>query len=161
MTADPVVDPPVSITIEMVTKAMIKMKNGKAAGSSEIDTKILSASGDTGVPLVTDLANYMIRNGGTIPSDWKNSFLINVYEWKGDAVIGGNYRSLKLLDHVMKGIERGITKERVFIIDMQFGFMPERGTTNTKFILRQLQEKYQAKKRKLHFVFLDLEKAFD
>ena len=119
MTADPVADSPVSITIEMVTKAMIKMKNGKAAGPSEIDTEILRASSDTGVPLVADLTNYMIRNGGTIPSDWKNSFLINIYEWKGDALIEGNYRGLKLLDHVMKGIERVITKERVFIIDMQ------------------------------------------
>ena len=44
---------------------------------------------------------------------------------------------------------------------MQFGFMPGWGTTNAIFILRQLQEKYLAKNRKLYFAFVDLEKAFD
>ena len=76
----------------------------------------------------------------------------------------GNYRGLKLLDHVMKGIERVIEKiirERISIDDMQFGFMPGRGTTDAIFILRQLQEKHLAKNKKLYFAFVDLEKAFD
>ena len=71
---------------------------------------------------------------------------------------------LKLLDHVMKGIERVIEKiirERISIDDMQFGFMPGRGTTDAIFILRQLQEKHLAKNKKLYFVFVDLEKAFN
>ena len=44
---------------------------------------------------------------------------------------------------------------------MQFGFMPGRGTTDAIFILRQLQEKYLAKRKNLYFAFVDLEKAFD
>ena len=36
------------------------------------------------------------------------------------------------------------------------------GTTNTIFILRQLQKRYLAKKKKnLYFAFVDSEKAFD
>ena len=54
-----------------------------------------------------------------------------------------------------------IIRERVFINDMQFAFMPERGTTDAIFILRQLQEKHLAKNRKLYFAFVDFEKAFD
>ena len=76
----------------------------------------------------------------------------------------GNYRGLKLLDHVLKVIERVVEKimrEQVNIDDMQFGFMPGRGTTDAIFILRQLQEKYLSKDRKLFFAFVDLEKAFD
>ena len=42
------------------------MKNGKAAGPSGIVVEMLKASSDTGVLLVSDLANDMIRNG-TIP----------------------------------------------------------------------------------------------
>ena len=76
----------------------------------------------------------------------------------GDALERGNYRGLKLLDHVMKGMER---RERISIDDMQFGFMPGRGTTDAIFILRQLQEKHLAKNKKLYFAFVDLEKAFD
>ena len=124
---------------------------------------MLTASGDTGARLVADLANDMVRNG-VIPSDWEDSFIINIYKGKGDALERGNYRGLKLLDHVMKGIERVIEKiirERISIDDMQFDFMPGRGTTDAIFIFRQLQEKHLAKNKNLYVAFVDLEKASD
>ena len=40
-------------------------------------------------------------------------------------------------------------------------FIPGKGTTDAIFIVCQLQEKYMAKKKELHFAFVDLEKAFD
>ena len=51
--------------------------------------------------------------------------------------------------------------ETVNIDAMQFGFCMGRGTTVAIFILRQLQEKYLAKHRKLYMAFVILEKAFD
>ena len=154
MTADPVVGPLIVTTMEIVAKAIIMMKNGKTAGPSRIVAEMLKASGDNGVRWVADLANGMIRNG-TIPSDWDNSFIINIYKGKGDALIKGDYGGLKLLDNVMKGIERvmkKIIRKRVFIDGMQ---------SDAILILRQLQEKHLAKNRKLYFTFVDLEKAFD
>ena len=133
----------------MVVKTITKMKTGKAAGPSGIVAEMLKASGDTGARLVADFANDMVRNG-VIPSD--------VMLWR-EVTTG-----LKLLDHAMKGIERVIEKiirERISIDDMQFGFMPGRGTTDAIFILRQLQEKHLAKNKKLYFAFVDLEKVFD
>ena len=50
---------------------------------------------------------------------------------------------------------------QVLIDNMQFGFMPGKGTTDAIFIMRQVQEKHQAKKKKLYYAFVDLEKAFD
>ena len=47
------------------------------------------------------------------------------------------------------------------IDNMQFGFMPGKGTTYAIFIMRQVQEKHQEKKKKLYYVFVDLEKEFD
>ena len=44
---------------------------------------------------------------------------------------------------------------------MQFGLMPGNGTTDAIFIMRQVQEKHQAKKKKLYYAVVDLEKAFD
>ena len=44
---------------------------------------------------------------------------------------------------------------------MQFGFMPGKGTTDAIFIMRQVQEKHQAKKKKLYYAFVYLEKASD
>ena len=45
--------------------------------------------------------------------------------------------------------------------NMQFGFMPGKGTTDAIFIVRQVQEKQQSKKKKLYYASVDIEKAFD
>ena len=47
------------------------------------------------------------------------------------------------------------------IDNMQFSFMHGKGTTDAIFIMRQVQERHQAKKKKLYYAFVDLEKAFD
>ena len=51
------------------------------------------------------------------------------------------------------------------IDEIQFGYMPECGTTNAIFILRQLQEIHLAKKKKkkksFYFAVIDMEKVFD
>jgi len=51
--------------------------------------------------------------------------------------------------------------QQIDIDDMQFGFMKGKGTTDAIFIVRQIQEKFRAKGKKIYFVFVDLEKAFD
>ena len=49
----------------------------------------------------------------------------------------------------------------VTVDEMQFGYMPERGTIDAAFILKRLQEEYHAKGKKLCMSSMDLEKAFD
>ena len=44
---------------------------------------------------------------------------------------------------------------------MQFGFVPGKGTTDAIFLMRQVQEKHQAKKKKLYYAFVYLDKTFD
>ena len=139
------------------------MKCGKAAGPSGIIAEMLKAVGDPCLQLIADLTNAVIYEN-RIPTDWEESFIISLYKGKGEALERGNYRGLKLLDQCLKVVERiveGFIRERVAIDDMQFGFMPGRGTTDAIFILRQVQEKYLAKNLPLYFAFIDLEKAFD
>ena len=139
------------------------MKLGKATGPSNIVAEHLKASGEIGIKLITDLANAMIR-GEQAPQDWERSFIVNCYKGKGDALLRGNYRGLKLLDQGMKVRERiinTIIREQVNIDSMQFGFMEGRGTMDAIFILRQLQEKHINAGKNLYFAFVDLEKAFD
>ena len=47
------------------------------------------------------------------------------------------------------------------IDSMQFSFLPGKGTTDAIFIMRQVKEKHEVKKKKLYHAFVDLEKAFD
>lgn len=68
------------------------------------------------------------------------------------------------MSHTMKVYERVMDKrlrECTEITEAQFGFMPGRSTTDAIFALRQLMEKYREKRRGLHLVFIDLEKAYD
>jgi len=52
-------------------------------------------------------------------------------------------------------------RQQLDIDHMQFGFMKGKGTTDTIFIVKQMQEKFTAKGKKLYFGFIDFEKAFD
>ena len=64
----------------------------------------------------------------------------------------------------MKVLERVLEKRircQVSIDNTQFGFIPGKGTTDAIFIMPYVQEKHQAKKKKLYYAFVDLEKAFD
>ena len=112
---------------------------------------------------VRDLIEDIISEG-CIPTDWQESFIVNLYKGKGDALNRGNYRGLKLIEQVMKVLERvveGLIRQRVEIDEMQCGFMSGRGTTDAIFIVRQLQEKHLAANKPLYMAFVDLEKAFD
>ena len=159
---------PYSGPCELITESEVKLaiqqaKNGKAVGPSGVASDMLKAAGEAGVRWVTDLCNAIVKEG-VIPGDWAKSWMVSVYKGKGDALECGSYRGIKLIDHVMKVLERVIEKRirsRVEVSDMQFGFMPGKGTTDAIFIVRQLQEKYLGKKRELWMAFIDLEKAFD
>src|SRR5260221_512039 len=151
------------ISTNEVRAAIAKMKIGKAAGPSGVVAEMVKAAGEAGILWVTDVCNAIVKEG-RIPVDWRKSWMVNVYKGKGDALECGSYRGIKLLDHVMKVFERVIerrVRNRVKIDDMQFGFRPGRGTTDAIFVVRQIQEKFLAKKKELWMAFVDLEKAFD
>ena len=87
-----------------------------------------------------------------------------VYKGKDGPLVCGSYRAIKLLEQPIKLLERMLEKRirsQVLIDNMQFGFMPGKGTTDTIFIMREVQEKHQTKKKKLYYALVDLEKAFD
>ena len=100
---------------------------------------------------------------GKIPEDWSRSWMVNVYKGKGGALACGSYRSIKLLEHAMKVLERvieGRVRKIVKIDSMQFGFMVGRGR-QMMFSVCQLQEKYLANNKELWMAFVDLQKAFN
>ena len=115
------------------------------------------------VTAISELVNLFIYEEN-IPEDWKDSVIINCYKGKGDATDRGNYRGLKLLEHVIKVLERvleSLIRSKFDIDDMQFGFTPGRSVTDTIYILQQMQEKHLIRKTEIYFAHLDLEKVFD
>ena len=58
-----------------------------------------------------------------------------------------------------KGVRRFL--RIVFVDEMQFSFMLERGTVDAVFILRRMQEEYHVEGKTLYMCFVDLKNAFD
>ena len=84
-----------------------------------------------------------------MPEEWRRSVFILYYDFipiyknKGDAQCCGNYRGIKLMSHTMKVWERIIEdglRDSVEISKQQYGFMPEKRTTDAVFALRMLME---------------------
>ncbi|XP_015776010.1 PREDICTED: uncharacterized protein LOC107354102 [Acropora digitifera] len=76
----------------------------------------------------------------------------------------GAYKGVKLLEHAMKIVEKLLERRMRLMVkvdEMQFGFMPGKGTIDAVFILRRLQEEYLDKEKKLYMHFVDLEKALN
>ena len=83
----------------------------------------MKAAGGFGSRWMTDLINNIVKEG-CIPDDWRKGILVAVYKGKGDPLVCGSYRAIKL---TMKVLERVLEKRircQVSIDNMQFGFMP-------------------------------------
>ena len=91
----PVEGPPSTITLDAIRKAHGKMKCDKAVGPSGIIAKMLKAAGEQSIVLLRDLTEAVF-NDGVIPKDWGESYILNLYKGKGDALDRGNYSSLTL-----------------------------------------------------------------
>ena len=92
---------------------------------------MIRAIGDT---MICDLAIAIIRDG-KVSADWEESFIVCLYKRKGDALDRGNYRGLKLTEQAMKVIKRiadSLIRQVVTIDELQFGFVPGRGTTDAR-----------------------------
>ena len=92
--------------------------------------EMIKAGGRETVTVISELVNLIIYEE-KIPEDQKDSFIINCYKRKGDTTDRGNYRGLKLLQHVMKVLEHVLESlTRSQVNNMQFGFMPACSTTD-------------------------------
>ena len=76
-----------------------------------------------------------------ISSDWEEILILNLYKDNAESFVRGNCRGLKLANQVMKLLEQVLDSyicKMVNIDEMQFSFVPGKGTTDTIFVVFQL-----------------------
>ena len=103
-----------------MSKALVKMKTGKAAGPSGIVIEMIRSAGKEIVKSITNLASRIIKES-RVPSDWTLSYIVSLYKGKSDALSRENYRGLKVLDQVIKISERvpdSVIRSRIDIDSM-------------------------------------------
>ncbi|XP_019227419.1 PREDICTED: uncharacterized protein LOC109208723 [Nicotiana attenuata] len=129
------------IKVEEVVGAVGKMNRGKATGPDEIPVEFWRYVGRAGLEWLTGLFNVSFKTK-RMPDEWRCSLMIPLFKNKGDIQNCNNCWGIKLLSHTMKVWERvveGRVRRAVSISENQFG----------------------ERKRDLHMVFIDLEKAYD
>ena len=121
------------VSLEEITIAMKKMKLGKASGLLEVSMEMINASGKVGIDVMMKLGQKVLDEKG-IPEDWKTSVFVPIYKEKGDVTNCSAYRGVKIFERVLKKKIRALVEMN----DMQFGFMPGRGTADALFIVRRM-----------------------
>ena len=71
-------------TVDMVKNAISRMRFGKASGPSRVVVEMTRAAIDTGATMIHDLAIIAIIRDGKVPADWVQSFIVCLYQVKGD-----------------------------------------------------------------------------
>ena len=143
--------------------ALRKTKLNKAMGPDEINTEMIKTLEDMGIDTLHKLFNKLYETG-EIPSDMAKSIIITLPKKPG-AKICDEYRTYSLMSHTVK-LLLGLIMQRIRklhpeINECQFGFMPDKGTPNAVFTLKNLGQRAIEMKKDLFLCFIDYKKAFD
>ena len=152
------------ITRTEIEYALKGMPMRKAPGPDDITTEMLVAAGGRGVRKITNLANMMYSEG-RFQEQMYTSIFITIPKVKGSAKCG-KHRTISLMSNVTKLVLRvimnrirGRTLSEIY--NVQYGFMPDRGTRIAIFVLRILVEGMIEQQKDWYICFIDYSKAFD
>ena len=155
------------ISINEVTEAIKKLKNGKAHGVDLILNEFIKSGSDKLHLIFTKLFNIIFESG-IIPKDWSLGIIRPIYKNKGSRSDPNNYRGITILSCLGK-LFTSILNERLndyldqnnILGNEQAGFRKNFSTTNHLFTLYGVIDILLSQKKRLYSAFLDFEKAFD
>jgi len=162
--------PPVSqstgqaITVDMVNRIIVKLKNGKAAGVDGIEAEHLKLAHSKINVLLCILFNNMMSLG-KVPELFCSGVIVPVPKNKhGDLTDSSNYRGITLSPVISKVFEMCLMElysDYLYSHDLQFGFKKHLSCCNSIFIMRKVVEYFVSNGSTVNLCSLDITKAFD
>ena len=161
----PPTTPPLPFAHEELTAVLRLLRKNKAPGLDNLRAEAVILLDYLGEHVLLDFLNTCLSTK-TVPEDWKQALVVNIYKGKGSESDPANYRPISLLNVLYKIYASLIQKRLATAHDKhlrstQFGLRARRSTADPAFILRRLQD-YSAKVgQHFHILFLDWKQAFD
>ena len=155
------------ITAEEISLQIDRLKNKKSPGPDGICSQMLKIGKQFLLMFLVCFFNCII-GVSYYPIKWTEALVFMLFK-KGDSANVSNYRSISLLN-ILSKIFASILQNRLYkwcvnfgvLSENQFGFRPNRSTTDCLFIHNTLVQYHLAKKRrKLYVCYIDFSKAFD
>ena len=104
------------------------LKIVKALEPTEVYAQMILASGDIGMRALMGLCQRILHGNG-MPEDLATCVTIPIFNGRGNIMNCGLQGGVKLLEHAIKIVEEVLDKS-CNVDDMQFGFLPGRGTND-------------------------------
>ena len=152
-------------SLEDLQEAVGKIKKGKAPGPDGFVGELFQMLDRTAEAELLQLYSDL-RKDPKIPKSWLEARVVAIFKGKGVDKDPANYRPISLLSMAYKILASMIQAKlsKLYESDLrtsQYGFRPNRGTSQPLFILRRAMEWASMTQRPLNLLFLDWKQAFD
>lgn len=155
-----------SISLDEVTKSVMRLKNHKSPGCDGIVSEVLKYGGDSMMKCLHFICQIMFDKGD-VPMDWLRGVVVPIHK-DGDPSNPLNYRPITLLSIVGK-VYTGILYNRLMhwsevnniMVPEQGGFRLGRGCPEQIYTLTELIKLRKLRKQYTYTCFIDIKKAYD
>ena len=152
------------ISKEEVSDSLRKTKTEQAMRPDSNSVEMWMCLGEDGLEWLMNLFNVLFWTA-KMACEWRISTIVPLYKNKGDVQDCNNYcRGIRLLSHTIKLWERmteGKLKRNISILENQFASMLGKSTIEAIHLIRKVIELYRDRRKDLHMVFINLEKAYN
>ena len=153
------------ITAAELKAALKKLAHNKAAGPDSIPAEAWQWLDEHNQSALLRVLNQALLTA-TIPDDWHQAIVVEIYKGKGPLTDPASYRPISLLNTSYKLFAEIIHTRLQPALDdrlreAQYGFRAACSTSQPIHIIRRLIERAEATGQSLYTILIDWEKAFD
>jgi len=153
-----------SVTVELVSECIDKLKKGKAPGLDDLTSEHISLAHPI-VAVHLSLLFKMILKHSIVPDSFGHGIVIPlVKNTDGNRFVTDNYRGITISPVISKMFESLLMllfKDKLTSDSLQFGFKQNSSCNHALFTLRNVVQHYVADNSTVNICALDISKAFD